>query len=114
MRTEIRDICSVRLLAPARQGIVQFRILDRQASDEAEQVLRRYKGMRLGLADTVNIALAQRRSRRPLCPSMVTKPSCGSQSPRSHRRRPASAVRHPVGEGQGLAVMACAWVLGLG
>ena len=49
-----------RLLALAGQGIVHFPVVDRQVYGEAEQVLRRYKGMRLGLADAVNIALAQR------------------------------------------------------
>lgn len=34
---------------------MRFPVVDRQVYAEAEQALRRYKGMRLGLADAVNI-----------------------------------------------------------
>jgi len=49
-----------RLNALAGQGIVSYAAVDRALYGEAEQLLRRYKGMRLGLADAVNAALAQR------------------------------------------------------
>jgi Predicted nucleic acid-binding protein, contains PIN domain len=47
-----------RLLALAGQGHVQFPVVDRRLLAEAEALMRQYQGHALGLADTVNAALA--------------------------------------------------------
>ncbi|MBF9069632.1 type II toxin-antitoxin system VapC family toxin [Streptacidiphilus fuscans] len=74
-----------RLVALAGQGIVHFASVDRGLYVEAEEVLRRHKGMRLGLTDAANVVLAHR-LHRPAIASFDGHYL--SIAPRSEREQP--------------------------